>query len=369
MRIKNLNLLNFKNYEEETLEFSEGVNILTGNNGSGKTNLLDAIHFLSMSKSAFHTSDNQSLKRGESFFSVSGTFHKNNTDYLISTLFQAGKKIFHADKKSYEKITDHIGRFPLILVTPYDTDLIREGSEERRKFFDSLFSQIDKNYLISLIRYNHFLKQRNSLLKQFAEKRYTDFDLLESYDEPILEEGFKIFKWRKNLIDEFLPLFNHTYDILTHRKETVSLTHQSDVADPDFKIIYKNAVQKDLILERTTKGIHKDDYQFLIESQSVKASGSQGQQKSYVLALKLASYHLLANYSQTKPLLLLDDIFDKLDEERIISLLKMIDRDDFGQILITEAKLERSLEYFKNIKKQIRIFNISKGKILSIQNV
>jgi DNA replication and repair protein RecF len=368
MRIKNLNILNFKNYEEESLEFSQGVNIFTGNNGSGKTNLLDAIHFLSMTKSAFHTTDSQSLKRGENFFSISGTFSRNDKDYLISTLFQGGKKVFQADKKAYEKITDHIGRFPIILVTPYDTDLIREGSEERRKFFDSLFSQIDKHYLIALIRYNHVLKQRNSLLKQFAEKRYTDFDLLESYDGPILEEGFKIFRWRKAFIQEFLPLFNQSYDLLTHKNEVVSFNYQSDVSDPDFELLFKNSVQKDLVLERTTKGIHKDDYQFLIEGQSVKTSGSQGQQKSYVLALKLASYQLLANYSHTRPILLLDDIFDKLDEERITSLLKIIDQDNFGQIMITEAKLERSWEYFKNIRKEIRIFNISKGKILSVKN-
>ncbi|MBX9852416.1 MAG: DNA replication/repair protein RecF [Cytophagaceae bacterium] len=365
MHLKKIRLINFKNYKETELAFSPQINAFTGLNGSGKTNLLDAIYYLSLTKSAFHTNDAMSISHHEDFFRLEAVFDKAEQEYNVETGFSnTQKKIFKVDKTSYEKIKDHIGKFPVVLITPFDTDVIREGSEERRKFFDNVFAQLDSEYLEHLLKYNHILKQRNSLLKKFKEENKTDEILLAAYDEPLIETAEKIYGRRKNFISDLQPLFENHYQSLAGKKEKVSLIYQSHLENKDFKSAYKASLPRDIFLERTSKGTHKDDYVFLINEMPLKNFGSQGQQKSFVIALKLAQFDLIHQVKKNKPILLLDDIFDKLDDERISQLLNMVANDKFGQLFITDARPERTKEFFKNIKAKISIFRIENGRII-----
>ncbi|MFN3404500.1 MAG: DNA replication/repair protein RecF [Cytophagaceae bacterium] len=367
--IEKLQLLNFKNYEEATLLFSPEINILTGQNGSGKTNLLDAIHFISVSKSAFNLSDSQCIMHGHPYFLVSCNISGGAGNHLVQCSFQQGqKKVLKIDKKPYEKITEHIGKFPVVLITPYDTDLIREGSEERRKFFDSILSQLDSNYLNDLIHYNHFLKQRNSSLKKFRESGKTDFDLLESYDSQIIPFGQKIHKSRKDFIKEFLPFFHKNYDEISDKAEQVNLVYESQLTSQNFGDLLKKSREKDIVLERTTTGVHRDDYNFLLKDLPIKNLGSQGQQKSFVIGLKLGQYDIIQKKKELCPLLLLDDIFDKLDEKRIEKLLQMIGNKKFGQLFITEARLGRSRQLLEGLSSDLRIFKVENGRVQLIDD-
>ena len=365
MYLKKIKLINFKNYKEAELEFSPQINGFTGLNGSGKTNLLDAIYYLSLTKSAFNTTDAMSISQSEDFFRLEAVFEKEKSEFSVETGFSSTqKKIFKVDKAPYEKIKDHIGKFPVVLITPFDTDVIREGSEERRKFFDNVFAQLDAEYLEHLLKYGHILKQRNSLLKKFKEENKTDEILLSAYDGPLMETAEMIYEKRKKFIIQIQPLFEKHYQALAGKKEKVSLTYQSHLENKDFKSIFKASLQRDIFLERTSKGTHKDDYIFLINEMPLKNFGSQGQQKSFVIALKLAQFDLIYITKKVKPILLLDDIFDKLDDERISQLLNMVENDKFGQLFITDARPERTKEFFKNIKAKISIFRIENGRII-----
>jgi DNA replication and repair protein RecF len=365
MYIEKINLLNFKNYEELDLSFSSQINIFTGHNGSGKTNLLDAIYCLSLTKSAFNTNENHSIKHGQTYFSILGHFFKDNKSLALQYDFAPGqKKNFRLDKKTYDKLSDHIGLFPVVLITPYDTDVIREGSEERRKFFDTIISQLDKNYLIELIRYNNLLKQRNSLLKQFAEKNYIDRDLIDTYNKQMLRSGRMIYEARKKFANEYEPIFNGHYYNISEKKETPQLRYESQLHDDGFEKLFLSNVQKDIMLQRTSMGVHKDDYGFTLNDYPVKSHGSQGQQKSFVIALKLAHFDIIKNHKNIKPILLLDDIFDKLDDARISKLMQMVAEEAFGQLFITDARPERTEKIFEKIKAEIRIFRIENGKLL-----
>jgi DNA replication and repair protein RecF len=365
MHLASLQALNFKNYSEVNISFSPNVNLFTGSNGSGKTNLLDAIYFLSLTKSAFHSIDANNIKHEEKFLSLRGDYCKNDKNISIGAGLERGsKKIFRLNKKPYEKITDHIGSFPAVLITPYDTDLIREGSEERRKFFDSMLSQTDPVYLGELLQYNKALRQRNSLLKQLAEKRNPDRDLLAGYDKILLKTGAYIFQKRKELLDTFIPLFAEHYQNLSESREEVTLQYQSHQLTQNFGEIFRKNLEKDLILQRTGKGIHKDDFIFEIDSFPLKSYGSQGQQKSYVIALKLAQFQYIYEKCRIKPLLLLDDILDKLDQSRINQLMEIISGPLFGQVFITEARSDRVENFFHQIRGEIRKFKIANGEIM-----
>ncbi len=366
MLLENISLVNFKNYEDLNLTFSPQINCFVGHNGVGKTNILDAVYYLSMTKSAFNNVDHQNIRHNESFFAIHGSFLKAEEQFRIHVSLKNGqKKVIKKDKKVYEKISEHIGEFPVVLIAPYDTDLIREGSEGRRRFFDSILAQLDQEYLKALLQYNHALKQRNSLLKQFAERRYFDSDLLEPYDRQMIDLGEKIWKKRKEFIAEFKPVFASHFEFLSSKKEETDLNYVSDLIAPDFAKLFKSSQKKDLAIQRTTLGIHKDEFEFTIAGNPLKKFGSQGQQKSFIIALKLAHFDMIKNSKGFKPLLLLDDIFDKLDELRIQKLMNMVAGNAFGQIFVTDARPERTNEVFHTLEGDIRVFHIDAGRLVS----
>lgn len=354
MFLQKINLLDFKNYEELTLQFSADINCIAGPNGSGKTSLLDAIHYLCLTKSAFSLLDSQSIRHHQDFFLVDGTFLEGGKKHQISVSLKAGgrKTVMH-DKKAYERISEHIGRFPVVLIAPDDTDLVRDSGETRRKFFDNMLSQVDHAYLDNLIGYNNVLKQRNSLLKQFYERNYFDKELLETYNVQLLPLGQLIHKRRDAFMKEFVPVFRSHYQYLSESREEVDLIYESELFEENFEYEFSYATKRDLQLQRTTKGVHKDDFVFEIDRFALRKFGSQGQQKSFVIALKLAQFDAIQAAAGKKPLLLLDDIFDKLDDMRIQKLLEMISRDTFGQLFITDARPERTRQLLGQLSGEI----------------
>jgi DNA replication and repair protein RecF len=369
MYLENLSLLNFKNYQEVEMTFSEQINCLVGENGTGKTNLLDAIHYLCLTKSAFNSVDSQNIKHGEDFFMLKGILKKDNKKFQINCSLKTGqKKNFQVNKVSYKKISEHIGRFPVVMIAPDDTELIKEGSENRRKFFDGILSQLDQFYLNELIKYNNILKQRNSLLKQFNERNYFDKDIIESYDLQIFQSGSKIFVKRKLFLEKFIPVFDSHYKNISNSKEAVSLEYSSDLLEENFEEKYKKNIKKDILLQRTTKGIHKDDFIFKIGEHPLKKFGSQGQIKSFLIALKLAQFDCLKEEKEVPPLLLLDDIFDKLDELRIKKLIEMVARKSFGQIFLTDARPERTISIINTIDTDKKIYLINNGSFKEIND-
>ena len=377
MYLEKLSLTNFKNYEDGRYAFGRQVNVIVGLNGSGKTNLLDAVYFLSLSKSAFQSQDALSILHDADYFIIDGIFEENegltqSRNVQITISLQRGqRKVLMADKKPYERISDHIGRFPVVLVAPNDTDLVREHSEDRRHFFDGVLSQLDPNYLRDYLMYQQILKQRNSLLKLFAERSQVDNDMLDTYDEPLLDMGQRIHDRRKQFIDEFLPSFQAHYAYLSDEREGVNIIYESEVSNPAFADEFRHFRRRDTVLQRTTMGIHKDDYSFLIGDGSgqreilLKKFGSQGQQKTFVIALKLAQFDQLQAEKGIKPILLLDDIFDKLDDRRIGKLIERMDEGadpthQFGQLFITDARPERTRELLSHVKADVRFFEITK---------
>lgn len=369
MILETLHLLFFKNYDEANLRFSPHINCFIGDNGSGKTNLLDAIHYLALTKSAFTPADAQSIKQGEEFFVVKGRFcapPDDTRDTIQCSLRQGQKKAVTRNKQAYDRISDHIGRFPVVLISPYDTDLIRQGSEERRKYFDSLISQLNHDYLELLIAYNYILRQRNALLKQAADRQGYDRDYLLALDEQLVPAGEQITRLRQQFLAEFTPIFQRHYQQLADSRETVTLDYKSQLPGADFAQLLRTAERKDLALQRTTVGPHKDDFIFLMDAGSVKSFGSQGQQKSYAIALKLAQFEILAERKQHKPLLLLDDIFDRLDEKRITRLLQLVADRTFGQVFLTDTHLDRTDRVLANLSEQISRFRVESGTVTAL---
>jgi len=348
MYLKHLQLSNFRNYEENEFDFHENVNCFVGKNGSGKTNLLDAIHYLSFCKSAFSSQDTYSVRFNCDFFAIHGLFVSlDNRDTKIGCVFKNGRKIVKSNQKEYQRLSDHIGLFPLIMVSPYDNDMINEGSETRRKFFDISISQFDKEYLQQLITYHKIIQQRNQLLKQYQSGEKVDLSLLQIYNNQLIPLGNYIFEKRATFVSDILQDFQRYYQILSNGNESVSLAYQSQLFDFEFeKGLHENETQ-DFRSAYSNFGIHKDDFTFLINKVSLKRFGSQGQQKSFSLSLKLAHYDYIATRKKVKPILLLDDIFDKLDNFRISQLLNMVGQNHFGQVFITdtdEVRLRKILE-------------------------
>ncbi|MGK7395863.1 MAG: DNA replication/repair protein RecF [Candidatus Cyclobacteriaceae bacterium M3_2C_046] len=367
MYLQNIKLSNFKNYEEADLSFSPQINCLLGNNGSGKTNLLDAIHYLSLTKSAFNPVDSQNIKHGAPFFFIKGVYFRHDkTETVLCNLKAGQKKTVKINNKPYSRLGEHVGKFPLVMVVPDDQDLVREGSEVRRKFFDNLISQVNQEYLQNLISYYHYLKQRNALLKQFSEKNYFDQDLLMPYNQQIISLGKAIYRKRTDFMEAFIQPFKQHYLNLTSGKESVDLKYQSDLEHDEFDLSFKQNLSKDIALQRTTAGVHRDDYQFRINRFPLKKFGSQGQQKSFVIALKLAKFDLIKQVSGIPPILLLDDIFDKLDESRMNKLMKMVGNQAFGQLFVTDARPERSQKIFKHLGIEVRFYKVDQGNVIEI---
>ena len=360
MWLEKLHLTYFKSYEERVFSFGERINCIIGENGSGKTNLLDAIYFLSLTKSAFQNQDAFAVKHDCDFFVIDGIFNGRNRQTQITCSYQKGqRKVFMADKKNYERLSEHIGLFPAILIAPNDTDLIRDGSEERRKFFDGVLSQCDSGFLSVLIRYNKILSQRNGILKLFGERNYLDEDLLETYNEPIIELAQLIYEYRSSFMKSFLPIFQKHYSFLSTEKEQVDISYETELAAADYPKIFRKNKSRDLHAQRTLKGIHKDEFIFEIDGNSVKKFGSQGQQKSFVIAMKLAQFEILTLEKAQTPILLLDDIFDKLDDKRINKLIELIDTGFLGQVFITDARPERSQRILEKVLADVQFFEIS----------
>ena len=363
MWLEKLHLTYFKSYEDKTFTFGAQVNCLVGENGSGKTNLLDAIYFLALTKSAFHNQDALGIRHDADFFLLDGVFIQSRRHVQITCSLQRGqRKTFMADKKHYERLSDHIGLFPLVLIAPNDTDLIRDGSEERRRFFDGVLAQATPDYLSDFLHYNKILNQRNGLLKLFGERNYLDEDLLETYNEPLISLAIRIYGHRQSFMERFLPLFRKYYAFLSSGNEEVDVLYESEVASEDFESEFRKNRARDLHAQRTGKGVHKDEYAFEIDGITLKKFGSQGQQKSFVIALKLAQFELLKIDKEKTPILLLDDIFDKLDDRRIHKLIELIDDGLLGQVFITDARPERSEKILEKVKADVRFFEIEKIK-------
>jgi DNA replication and repair protein RecF len=360
MFLRQIRIQNFKNHINFETTFSKNCNCVVGNNGSGKTSLLDAIHFLSLTKSSLLSQDAQSVQFGQTFFSIKGTFEtaNNKQNEVVCSYTQEDKKTLVVNGNKVNKLADHIGQYPLVLMAPTDTDLIRDGAETRRRFFDTELSQLDEAYLKSLIRYNKLLLQRNALLKRFFESQTTDFNLLATFTEPLVKEGIFIHKKRVAYLKQFLPMFAKAYAFLAEGKEEVEVLYESTLSEADFAQELANATNTDIAACRTTVGIHKDDFTFRINQLPVKKYGSQGQQKSFVMGLKLAQFELFLAEKNVKPLLLMDDIFDKLDEHRINKLIEMIDNEHFGQVFITDARPERSRQLLEPLGAKLRVIEL-----------
>lgn len=359
MYLQKISLVNFKNIASQSFDFQEKINCFVGNNGVGKTNVLDAIYYLSFTKSYFNSVALQNIKHGESFFMIEGNYLLNDrNEKLVCSLKKGQKKVLKRNEKAYEKFAEHIGQFPLVIISPADRDLVTEGSDTRRKFIDGVISQQNKLYLKDLMAYNKVLSQRNALLKYFAANRTFDALNLSVYDDQISEYGARIYQVRKDFLEAFIPIFNEKYQIISGDKEKVNLNYKSQLHDFIMTDLLKKSLVKDKIVQYTTAGIHKDDLSFEIGEYPIKKFGSQGQQKSYLIALKLAQFDFIKQQSNVLPILLLDDIFDKLDENRVSQIIDLVNNDDFGQIFITDTYTERTENILKKRDKPYQIFKL-----------
>lgn len=375
MTLDQLHLLFFKNYDEASLSFGSGINCFIGDNGTGKTNLLDAIHYLSLGKSAFAATDAQNIKQDADFFVVKGIFTSLGTERpeTIQVSLRAGqKKIITHDKQPYERLADHVGRYPAVLISPYDTDLVRQGSEERRRYFDSIQSQIDRDFLELLIQYNSLLRQRTATLKQQAGSHGFDAFYLQALDDQLAPLGEQLSRLRVEFLVKFLPLFQAHYQQLAEGRERVTIDYKSQLTGQNFRHLLLANERRDQLLQRTTIGPHRDDFVFLMDGLPVKSYASQGQQKSFVIALKLAQFELftykssLPQETASKPLLLLDDIFDRLDDSRIARLLQLVAAQTFGQVFLTDTNLTRTDAALAGVSGEIRRFRIEQGSAVLI---
>jgi len=359
MYLKKISILNFKNIETQSFDFEKKINCFVGNNGVGKTNVLDAIYYLSFAKSYFNTITVQNINHNASFFMIEGDYIVDERqEKIICSLKKGQKKVLKRNDKSYEKFSEHIGQFPLVIISPSDRDFVTEGSETRRKFIDGVISQQNKNYLNDLISYNKVLSQRNALLKYFAANRTFDALNLSVYDTQLADYGTRIYLVRKQFLEAFIPIFNDKYKIISGDSERVNLLYISQLHDSKMDDLLKKSLDKDKILQFTSAGIHKDDLSFDIGEYPIKKFGSQGQQKSYLIALKLAQFEFIKQKSNVTPILLLDDIFDKLDENRVSKIIDLVNNNQFGQIFITDTHSERTENIVKMSNKPYQIFRL-----------
>ncbi|MCD8447808.1 DNA replication/repair protein RecF [Tenacibaculum finnmarkense] len=359
MYLQKLSLVNFKNIETQSFDFQQKINCFVGSNGVGKTNVLDAIYYLSFAKSYFNSVAGQNIRHGQDFFMIEGSYQlASRNEKILCSLKRGQKKILKRNGKPYEKFSEHIGQLPLVIISPADRNLIVEGSETRRKFMDSVISQQDKNYLQSLISYNKIISQRNALLKYFVANRTFDALNLKVYDAQLVEYGTIIYQKRKAFLEEFSPIFNAKHHIISGNKETVNLRYKSQLHDASLIDLFAGSLNKDRMLQYTSSGIHKDDLNFEIDQYPIKKFGSQGQQKTYLIALKLAQFEFIKKQSNVTPILLLDDIFDKLDENRVAQIVALVNNDAFGQIFITDTHFDRTENVLKNSNQEYQIFKL-----------
>ena len=359
MILKSLSLLNYKNFDAYSVKFDAKINCFVGPNGVGKTNVLDAIYHLSFGKSYFNPIASQNIKHNEDFFVVDGVYKKNDRDEkIIVSLKRGQKKIIKRNGKSYERFSEHIGFLPLVIISPSDRDLIIEGSDTRRKFIDGVISQSDKNYLECLLNYSKILSQRNALLKYFSLNNNFNKDTLDVYNQQLNEYGNNIHYKRKLFLETFIPIFKSRYKSISNDNENVDLSYNSQLNESSLLELFKSNINKDRMLQYTSVGTHKDDLDFSIKGFPVKKFASQGQQKSFLIALKLAQFDFIKRQSGVTPILLLDDIFDKLDEQRVSQIIKLVDDENFGQLFISDTHADRTKNAIKSVHQSYQIFQL-----------
>ncbi len=362
MNLEHLSLLNFKNIELCELDFATSINGLVGDNGAGKSNILDAIYFLSMSKSMLPLTDGQSVRHGSDFFVIDGKYRTSSSKQEVvscsySRQRSAGKSL-KRNGKEYERLSDHVGLIPVVVVSPYDTALISDSAEERRRFINQLISQFDAHYLSALIKYNALLQQRNRVLKSGGDEQ-----MLQIYDQQLAPHAELIEQRRRETLAEMTPLVCRFYELLSGGRESVNLEYQSTLSGSDFTTLLAASRERDIINGHTTVGIHRDDINFSIAGYPLRKYGSQGQQKSFLVALKLAQYMRVSEAKGEAPILLLDDLFDKLDRSRVEQLIRLVSGDDFGQIFISDCNQERLETILNRAEVDYKIFHVTEGVI------
>ena len=363
MILKRISILNYKNLEQVELELSPKMNCLIGQNGMGKTNLLDAVYYLSFCKSATNPIDSQNMMHNQDFFMIQGMYLTDDgtPEEVYCGMKRKQKKQFKRNKKEYSRLSDHIGFIPLVMVSPSDSELIAGGSEERRRFMDVVISQYDKEYLDSLIKYNKALAQRNILLKAEHEP---DEELMNVWEEMMASAGMVVYRKRVAFIQEFIPTFQSFYSFVSQDKEQVGLSYESHASQGDLLQLIRENRQRDRIIGYSTKGVHKDDLMMQLGDYPIKREGSQGQNKTYLIALKLAQFDFLHRMgSRTTPLLLLDDIFDKLDASRVEQIIKLVASDRFGQIFMTDTNREHLDRILRKIEGEYKVFEVKDGVV------
>ncbi|PHR95824.1 MAG: DNA replication and repair protein RecF [Leeuwenhoekiella sp.] len=359
MILKALSLINYKNFVSASFELDAKINCFVGNNGVGKTNVLDAIYHLSFGKSYFNPITTQNINHDADFFVIDGVYEKNEREEKVIVSAKRGqKKVIKRNGKVYERFSDHIGFLPLVIISPADRDLIIEGSETRRKFIDGVISQSDKAYLDTLLKYNKTLSQRNALLKYFNANHTFNPDTLEIYNAQMHDLGSLLFQKRAAFLEAFTPIFKKRYEAISGGKENVKLKYKSQLHDAPLNQLFVENLKKDRALQYTSVGVHRDDLGFKIEGHPVKKFGSQGQQKSYLIALKLAQFDFIKAQSNTTPLLLLDDIFDKLDENRVTQIIDLVNDENFGQLFISDTHPDRTEAIVKEIHQSYKLFKL-----------
>ena len=363
MILKHLSIINYKNIAQTDLDLSPKINCFIGNNGMGKTNLLDAVYYLSFCKSSYNPIDSQIIRHDEDVCVVQGKyqFENGNTDEIYCGLRRGRKKQFKRNKKEYERLSDHIGFIPLIMISPSDNELIVGGSEERRRFMNIAISQFDKEYMHALMRYNKALQQRNALLKN--DVQFIDDTLLDLWEDQMAEDGNIVFQKRRTFIKELTPIFNAFYSKISKSKDEVSFDYISQLSDVDFRQKLCSIRSRDIAIGHTTAGIHRDELEMLLDGYPIKKVGSQGQNKTYFVSLKLAQYRYLLNFGKIKPILLLDDIFDRLDAERVSEIVKLVSKDEFGQIFISDTNRESLDDILKIYHDLNHIYSVINGNI------
>ena len=373
MLLKELNILNYKNIREASLHFSDKINAFVGLNGQGKTNILDAIYYLSFTKSAYNAIDSQNIHHDEDMAMIQGKYYSSDNEEIISCGIKRGvKKQFRRGKKDYKRLIDHIGLIPLVMVSPQDSELVVEGSDERRKFMDGVISQYSKSYLEHLTQYNILLKQRNALLKQYAEQPEQLPDtLMEVLEQQMVSHAMPIYQARVQFIEQFVPYFQQVYSAISNDKELVSLVYQSQLHERDLLESLARTRSRDLILGWTSQGIHKDELEMMLGDYPLKRVGSQGQQKSYLLAMKLgqALYLNAEQILNTQPILLLDDIFDKLDSERVERIIQLVGDERFGQIFITDTDRQHLTKILSQEHFNAKLFQVENGEVNTLNNI
>jgi len=360
LRLQSISLVQFRNYVQQKFSFTERIVGICGINGTGKTNLLDAVYYLSFSRSYFSRADNQNVYHGLAGMRLEGNYLLHNEPHQLTCILRENnRKELVLNKEAYQKFSEHIGKLPCVMIAPDDITLITGGSEERRKFIDTLLSQLNKDYLLQLISYNKILQQRNSLLKQSAESGRTDEALLQVLNEQLSKSGNSLFAERKEFLVDFLMLTASIYKRIAGKDDGLIMQYESQLLHDDFGQLLQATRQKDFLLQRTTAGIHKDDLLFFMDTTAFKTEASQGQRKSLLFALKLAEWQVLKEKKGFTPILLLDDVFEKLDEQRMFQLLHWVCTESDGQVFITDTHVERLQKQLSNIDIEYQLIELT----------